>query len=82
MTLNDQTKVVNYYLIVVLKFPRSIIIINVKVGSSVSSLLNLPLLIISTTKARKTAYKQYPCIKTSHTQSEISTMIVPGLIRY
>lgn len=34
MTLNDQTNVVNYYLIVVLKFPRSIII-NVKVGSSV-----------------------------------------------
>lgn len=49
--LNDQTNVVNYYLIVVLKFPRSIII-NVEVGSSVvpTPFNNLPLLSIDNEK--------------------------------
>lgn len=75
--LNDQTNVVNYYLIVVLKFPRSIII-NVKVGSSVvPPFNNLPLLSIDNEKkARKTAYKLCLCVECS------SAMIVPGLIRY
>lgn len=61
MTLNDQTNVVNYYSIIVLKFRRSFII-NVKVGLSVTPVKSTSLK-YQQRKLGKTAYKLYLCVE-------------------